>query len=40
MQKDLLKRKDNRMKITSETINSLKILKLYGWEDEFLERVK
>jgi ATP-binding cassette subfamily C (CFTR/MRP) protein 1 len=39
MQKDLLKRKDNRMKITSETINSLKILKLYGWEDEFLERV-
>jgi ABC-type bacteriocin/lantibiotic exporter with double-glycine peptidase domain len=38
-QKELLKRKDERIKITSETINSLKILKLYAWEDEFLERV-
>ena len=39
LQKELLKRKDSRMKITSETIKSLKILKLYAWEDEFLHRV-
>ena len=39
LQKELLKRKDARMKITSETINSLKIIKLYAWEEEFLERV-
>lgn len=39
LQKELLKRKDCRMKITSETINSLKILKLYAWEEEFLNRV-
>lgn len=38
-QKELLKFKDSRMKITSEVINSLKILKLYAWEDEFLNRV-
>ena len=36
---DVLKEKDNRLKITSETLNSIKILKLYAWEGEFLNRV-
>ena len=39
-QKEMLKKKDARMKVTSEMINSLKILKMYSWEDEYLQRVK
>lgn len=31
--------KDNRMKISTELINSLKILKLYAWEDHFMNQV-
>ena len=37
--KRVLEEKDNRMKITTETLNSLKVLKLYSWENEFLQRV-
>lgn len=37
--KEMLKIKDSRMKITTETFNNLKILKLYAWEDEFLNRI-
>jgi len=37
--KKILTAKDKRMEITSETINCLKVLKLYGWDDKFLERV-
>ena len=35
----ILSAKDDRMKVTSETFNSIKLLKLYGWESEFLKRV-
>ena len=38
-QKEMLKKKDARMRVTTEMINSLKILKMYSWEDEYLERV-
>ena len=37
--KKTLEKKDNRLKVTTEAINSIKILKLYAWEDEFLNRV-
>jgi ATP-binding cassette subfamily C (CFTR/MRP) protein 1 len=40
LQKEMLKKKDQRMKITTETFNTLKLLKLYGWEDEFLGRIE
>ena len=34
-----MKVKDKRMKIITETFNNIKILKLYSWEDEFLNRI-
>jgi len=37
--KEMLKKKDERMRVTTETFNNLKVLKLYSWEDEFLERI-
>lgn len=40
VQKEIMKKKDDRMKVTTETFNSLKVLKLYGWEDEFLNRIE
>ena len=40
LQKDVLQKKDSRMKITTEVFNGLKVLKLYAWEDEFLNRIK
>ena len=36
---EIMRKKDSRMKYTSETFNSLKILKLYAWDEEYLERV-
>ena len=39
MSKELMNEKDERMKIITETFNTLKFLKLYGWEDEFLKRI-
>lgn len=39
LEHDLLLRKDNRMKLTSETFEALKLLKMYAWEDEFRKRV-
>lgn len=35
-----MKAKDDRIKLTSETFNALKVLKMYGWEDEFIKNVK
>ena len=35
----IMKARDARMKVISETFNSIKLLKLYGWEREFLKRV-
>lgn len=37
--KEMMKAKDARMKITTETFNNLKVLKLYAWEDEFMRRI-
>lgn len=39
LMKQELKAKDERLKITTETINSIKILKLYAWDETFLKRV-
>jgi len=39
LSKEVLKVKDKRMKVTTETLNNLKVLKLYSWEDEFLQRI-
>ena len=38
-QRILLKNKDQRLKLTSNTLHILKILKLYAWEDEFIDRI-
>ena len=37
--KELMFLKDERMKITTEVFNMLKILKVYSWEEEFEKRV-
>ena len=34
-----MKLKDERMKITTETFEHLKLLKMYAWENEFLKRI-
>jgi len=39
LENDLLLRKDERMKVTTETFEYLKLLKMYDWEDEFKKRV-
>lgn len=39
VQKEKLKRKDERMKVTTETFESIKLLKLYNWENEFKEKI-
>jgi ABC-type multidrug transport system fused ATPase/permease subunit len=39
LSKETLKAKDKRMKVTTETFNNLKVLKLYSWEDEYLKRI-
>ena len=38
-QKQNLKNKDNRMNTTNETINNLKFLKLYAWDEKYLEKL-
>ena len=35
-----IKKSDLRMKITTETFNNLKVIKLYGWDDIFLNRIE
>jgi ATP-binding cassette subfamily C (CFTR/MRP) protein 2 len=35
MQKELLTRKDNRIKILSEILSNVKVLKFYAWEESF-----
>jgi ATP-binding cassette subfamily C (CFTR/MRP) protein 2 len=32
--------KDERLKVTTETFNNLKALKLYGWDSEFLRKIE
>ena len=38
--KNMLYKKDGRMRITTHTFHILKILKLFGWEDEFEAKIK
>ena len=38
-QRLLLENKDKRMKLTSNVLHIIKILKLYVWEEEFLKRI-
>ena len=39
-QRILSQNKDKRMKITSDVLHMLKVLKLYVWEDEFINRIE
>ncbi|TRY63252.1 hypothetical protein TCAL_05777 [Tigriopus californicus] len=36
----LLKNKDERMKITSETLNGIQLIKMYCWEIPFMNKIK
>mmetsp|Transcript_129522 Transcript_129522/g.415221 ORF Transcript_129522/g.415221 Transcript_129522/m.415221 type:complete len:1382 (-) Transcript_129522:118-4263(-) len=38
-QKDLMKIKDERIKVTNEVFNSMRLIKMYGWEDSFEKRL-
>ena len=38
-QKKVMKAKDQRMKVTTEAINSIKMIKLYSWQENFLQRI-
>ena len=38
-QQKILEKKDIRMKKSTETFDNIKILKLYNWENQFLERI-
>ena len=35
-----LKKSDQRMRITTETFNNLKVIKLYGWDNFFLKKIQ
>ena len=35
-----LKKSDKRMRITTETFNNLKVIKLYGWDEFFLGKIQ
>ena len=35
-----IKKSDMRMKLTTQTFNNLKVIKLYGWDDIFLNRIE
>ena len=37
-EKIIMRRKDRRMKVTTESINNMKMLKLYSWQDSFMQR--
>jgi len=39
IQQEYLKKKDSRMKITTETFDNIKILKLYNWENKFKSKI-
>ena len=36
---ELMNNSDDRMKVTTEAVSSLKIIKMYAWEDEYLEKI-
>jgi len=35
-----MKKKDERMKLSTEILNGIKYIKMSGWEEAFLEKVK
>lgn len=39
LDKEMLEKKDKRMKVTTETFDTIKLLKLYNWENEFMDRI-
>ncbi|KAJ9552037.1 hypothetical protein OSB04_016082 [Centaurea solstitialis] len=39
LQDDLMKSKDKRMKVTSEVLRNMRVLKLQGWEMKFLSKI-
>ena len=39
IEQEYLKKKDSRMKITTETFDNIKILKLYNWENKFKSKI-
>ena len=39
-QKELLTKKDRRMKTSTQAFEMIKVIKLYSWEDYFLEKIK
>ena len=39
LQIDQMKNKDRRNKMMDEILNGMKIIKLYAWEDSFLQKV-
>ena len=39
-EKIIMRRKDRRMKTTTESVNNIKMLKLYSWQDSFLYRIQ
>ena len=39
IQQEYLKKKDSRMKITTEIFDNIKILKLYNWENKFRNKI-
>jgi ABC-type multidrug transport system fused ATPase/permease subunit len=39
LENENLEKKDKRMKVTTETFDTIKLLKLYNWENEFMDRI-
>ena len=39
-QKDILKLKDRRIKTTSQAFETIKVVKLYSWEDYYINKIK
>ena len=39
VQKKIMKAKDARMKVTTESMTNIKMIKLYSWQENFLERI-
>ncbi|PVU91420.1 hypothetical protein BB559_001398 [Furculomyces boomerangus] len=40
LQEEQMKNKDKRIRLTEESLQGIKILKLYAWEDPFLSRIR
>ena len=39
IQERLLKQKDSRMEVINEVLNSIKVIKLFAWENKFVNKV-